>query len=734
MRPVDIPVLPSTEIEIPVELSALRELIYNLWWSWSTPAHRLFHSIDETRWLRYRNPVQLLINLDPHGWKRLLLDDAFMERYHEVVDAFEGYMSGGGNAWFPRNYPSYAGGPIAYFSTEFGWHDCLGIYSGGLGVLSGDHCKSASDLGLPLVGIGLMYRRGYFRQTIDRAGLQQHFYPDFDLGRLPIRPVVGTDGKPLLVEVEFPRRQVSIRVWKAQVGRVPVLLLDTDVPENAPSDRPITSILYVQGREMRLCQEIVLGIGGLAALRAAGVKASVWHMNEGHSALLALERIRERMEEHRIPFHEALRRTSGNAVFTTHTPVPAGNETFDNVLIRRYFAATAQRCDIPMEELLALGAAGKRSEGGKFNFTALAIRTSNETNGVSELHGRVADEIWSRLLAERSGDKRAVRHITNGVHTPTWMGPELRDLLEERIGAGCLDRLLDPGFEQAVMTIPDAELWDAHVTQKKRLFQYARERIREQYARHGRAPDDLHEVDDLLDPTFLTIGFARRFATYKRATLIFRDMERLRGIVGSSERPVQILFAGKAHPADRPGQRLIREICEASLTPNLQGRILFLENYSMRMARYLVQGVDLWLNNPRYPQEASGTSGMKVAVNAGLNCSVLDGWWCEGYDPSHGWAFGQGRRNEDFEDQDREDSEDLYRVLSEEVVPCFYRLDEATGLPSEWISRMKKALALLAPRFSTDRMVRDYAEKLYLPASRRQGWGSEFDEVRLWTP
>lgn len=737
MRVPEIRTMPVADIEIPIELSRLYDMIYNLWWTWSARAHLLFSSIDPVRWIRYRNPVELLINVEPQRWEPLLLDEGFMAAYGALVEEFDGYLAGAETSWFRRSYPGYSGGPIAYFSTEFGWHESLGIYSGGLGILSGDHCKSASDLGLPFVGVGLLYRRGYFRQTVDADGQQQHFYPDYDLRRLPVLPVVGPGGKEIRVAVELPDRRVSLRIWKATVGRVPVLLLDSDVRENDPSDRQITSILYVRGREMRLCQEIVLGVGGVQALRALGIEPAVWHINEGHSAFAAVERMREMVKREKITFSEALKRTVDNAVFTTHTPVPAGNEVFEAAMVGSYFADCAKRCGVGVEALLDLGRERDGVDDGRFNLTALAIRTSKKTNGVSELHGRIAEEMWGHLFPEiaPSGENPdpgpRIDHITNGVHVPTWLGPEMGDLLRARLGPGFEDRLLDAGFAESVMAIPDADVWEAHEAQKRRLIAFARERLLGNLARHGRSPAELREVGSLLDPRVLTLGFARRFATYKRADLIFRDPARLRAILSDRERPVQILFAGKAHPADRPGQELIRRIWEASTTPDYHGRIVFLENYDMRVARALVQGVDVWLNTPRRPHEASGTSGMKVAVNGGLNFSVLDGWWCEGYDRSHGWVIGEG---EPSVDQDGRDAESLYRVLAEQIAPCYYRCDASSGLPGEWIGRMKKAIAKLSPRFSTSRMVRDYVRKAYLPAALGEEPDSVLDDVQYWQP
>ncbi len=732
MKLPEIRTLRSVDLEIPVELSRLRDIAYNLWWTWSPLAHLLFNEIQSKRWHHYHNPIEVLALVEPTRWERLLLDREFMRSYHTLVDEFDSYLAGAETSWFRHAHADYEGGAVAYFSTEFGWHDCLGIYSGGLGILSGDTCKSASDLGIPFVGIGLLYRRGYFQQSIDAEGHQQHYYPDYDLQRLPVLPVAAKDGKALRVSLDLPGRRVSLAVWKAQVGRVPVLLLDSDVTENDAADRAITSFLYVRGREMRLCQEIALGVGGVRALRAVGIAPSVWHMNEGHSAFLAMERIHTLVVSDRVPFVEALRRTAGNAIFTTHTPVPAGNETFDAELVRKYFADCAQACGVPVEDVLALGRAWPDNHS-EFNLTALAIRASSRTNGVSELHGRVAAEMWKHLRAPGDRGPRPITFVTNGVHTSTWIGPEIRTLLRSRVDGDLDDQILEPAFTGAVHSIPDREIWDAHMAQKHRLVSFARDRVQEQFARHGRSPDELRQVRSLLDPEALTLGFARRFATYKRASLLFRDRERLRRVLSDPSRPVQILFAGKAHPADTPGRELIRAIFQDSISPEFSGRVVFLENYDVRIARYLVQGVDVWINTPRRPHEASGTSGMKAAVNGALNFSVLDGWWCEGYDPSHGFVIGSDQEHADPDQQDREDADSFYRVLADQIVPCYYRRN-ASGIPEEWVGRMKEAIARLAPRFGTARMMREYAESLYLPASRREGWGTEIDEVQCWSP
>jgi len=708
----NIRTVPAADIEIPRELSGLYDLAYNLWWTWQPSAHALFSVIDPVRWNLDHNPVELLINVEPQRWEALLVDDSFLTSYHRLMQRLERYLADTDGCWFRRAYPDYNGGPIAYFSSEYGWHECLGIYSGGLGILSGDHCKAASDLGIPFVGVGLMYARGYFRQTIDADGNQQHFYPRYDFRRLPVLPVTHPNGRRVRVAVDMPGRSVHLRLWKAAVGRVPVVLLDSACPENDPADRAITSILYVRGREMRLCQEILLGIGGVLALRELGIEPEVWHMNEGHSALLSLERLRGTVERGRS-FDEALAEIRKNAVFTTHTPVPAGNESFDAGLARSYVAGFVEGAGMNVEDVLGLGRTHPDDPDDSFNLTALAIRTSRTTNGVSELHGRVADELWKRLWPADAPTPR-VGHVTNGVHLPTWMGADITGLLRARLGEHIDPPVPDGRWSAAVLAIPDAEMWSAHQAQKQRLLLFARHQLIEQFARHGRSPDELRAVEGLLDPDALTIGFARRFATYKRAALIFRDLGRLREVLANPDRPVQLMFAGKAHPADRPGQDLIREIFRISDSPEFRGRIVFLESYDIRVARQLVQGVDLWLNTPRRPLEASGTSGMKAAINGALNASVLDGWWCEGYDPSHGWTIGQPREYGDPEEQDRDDADSLYRVLSEEIVPCFYERGSDDGLPHEWIARMKKAIAELGPRFSASRVLRDYTTAYYL--------------------
>jgi starch phosphorylase len=705
--PIEIPVLQIADIELPAEMERLRDLAYDLWWGWSPQATRLFTWIDPEHWQRYHNPVQLLINVEPYQWQRLLADPEFRHTFDSVIQALDQYRSR--PRWFSQHAERLPG-PVAYFSMEFGLHESLGVYSGGLGVLAGDHCKAASDLGVPLVGVGLLYRSGYFRQTVDADGFQQHIYPDYDFARLPVLPVQAPAGGILTVPIDLPGRVVQAVVWKAQVGLVPILMLDTDIPLNDPADRPITGTLYVRGREMRLCQEIVLGVGGVRALRALGISPAVWHMNEGHVAFLGLERARERVRRG-DGLSEAMKHLAKNAVFTTHTPVPAGNERYEREMVRRYLVPWSHDVGSDPEAALALGA-----DNGFFNLTVLAIRLSSSVNGVSRIHGQVSSGMWRHLWPDQP--ESPVSYITNGVHTESWIGPEMRSLYAHHLDPSWEQRLLDAEMWARVEAVPDADLWAAHRSQKERLIRFVRERVRSQGARHGLSPDELRGVEGLLDPRALTIGFARRFATYKRAVLVLSDLDRLRKLVSAEGRPVQMIFAGKAHPADREGQDFIRQLFLLA-QGEFRGKLVFLEDYDMEVARMLVQGCDVWLNTPRRPQEASGTSGQKCPINGGINLSILDGWWAEAHRGDNGWAIGS-ETAAGTEEEDREDAASLYRLLEDEVVPLFF--DRAPdGLRSRWIQAMKNSIVSVVPQFSAHRMVRDYVEKVYLPAASRRG-------------
>ncbi|HUG47046.1 MAG TPA: alpha-glucan family phosphorylase [Candidatus Limnocylindria bacterium] len=696
-------------LRLPAQLEGLERLAYNLYWIWHPRVRVLFRRIDAGSWLRYRNPVPII--QEQRNWSNVVDDVDLQAEYVTLLDRFDQYMANGSGHWFDRRHGGELDGPLAYFCAEYGLHESMGIYSGGLGVLAGDHLKAASDMALPFVGVGLFYRRGYFRQTIDADGHQEHAYPDYDPLRLPLRQVADDDGGPLRIPVELPGRTVWCAVWLAQVGRVPLLLLDTDIPENDDADRPITHILYVRGREMRLHQEIVLGVGGVRVLRALGIEPSAWHLNEGHSAFMIVERTREQTLRG-VPPEEAFAQVKRNAVFTIHTPVSAGNERFDAGLVRRLASPLVESGGLDMERILELGR-GVDGDTGQFDMTAFSLRLTNGANAVSKLHAETANGTWQGV------SPGPVLGITNGVHPPSWLGEPIRQLYQAQ-GAD-VDNLDNSKaaqrFWERLDKIPDAQLWEAHRRQKLELAMFARRRLQLQFARHGEPPALLEELSEALDPDALTIGFARRFATYKRAALLFSDEERLARVLFNTERPVQILFAGKAHPADRPGQRVIQDIFTRARAPKLARRVFIMEDYDIRIGRYLVQGVDVWLNNPRRPLEASGTSGMKAAMNGLVNCSVLDGWWDEGFKGNNGWAIGGRQTNPDEGAQDWADAQEMYRLLEEEIVPAYFERD-AQGLPRRWLKLMKESMASTIWQFSTTRMLEEYVEQLYLPAAR----------------
>ena len=706
---------PGVPFRLPPQFEGLRRLAYNLWWMWHPRAALLFQRIDANTWSRYRNPIALFES--PINWQPLVDDPVFIAEYQDVLADLDHYLENGSDHWFARVHARQLDGPIAYFCAEFGFHESLGIYSGGLGVLAGDHMKSASDMAMPVIGVGLLYRKGYFRQSIDADGHQEHAYPDFDLARLPVLRVLDRMGDPLFVPVELPVRTIDAAVWMLQVGRVPVLLLDTDHPGNDEPDRPITHILYVRGREMRLHQELVLGVGGVRALRALGISPAVWHLNEGHSAFSLVERARE-MVGAGVAVADAWPAVKRASVFTIHTPVSAGNERFEADLVRRVAGPVCAgegrpgTGSIPVDDVLALGR-GVDDDAGQFDMTAFSLRLVNGANAVSKLHGETANDTWQHLLGGRT-----IHGVTNGIHPPTWVGRPMKGLYERFLDADLddLDGQSDAErFWERVGRLPDRELWEAHLHQKRELAIFARQRLVAQLARHGESPATLKELEHALDPETLTIGFARRFATYKRAALIFTDIDRLARLVHDANRPVQFIFAGKAHPADRPGQQVIQSIFARSRSAELRGRVFVLEDYDMRVAKLMVRGVDVWLNNPRRPLEASGTSGIKASANGVVNLSVLDGWWDEGWTGDNGWAIGGRVTTPDEGAQDWADALDLYRILEEEVVPRYYGRD-ADGLPRGWLELMKRAIATTIWRFSTTRMLHEYAELLYLPA------------------
>jgi starch phosphorylase len=700
---------------IPTRINRLHELAYNLWWSWNAQAQHLYQIIDTTLWERSgHNPVRLLREVAPERLNALATDRAFLAQYDTVISAFDDYMNER-QPWFAQAHPELQGQTIAYFSMEFGLHESLPIYSGGLGILSGDHCKEASDLGLPLVGVGFLYPQGYFSQRLNADGIQEASYNKLHFSEVSATPAVGPDGAEVVISVDLPGRKVYAKVWKLQVGRIPLYLMDTDIEPNAPNDRVLAAHLYGGDQEMRVSQEVMLGIGGVRALRALGLKPAVWHLNEGHAAFLGLERIRELVAEQGLTFNEAREAVAANSIFTTHTPVPAGNDAFGLDLIDRFFSSYWGQLGLSRDEFMSL-ARQDQSWGQSYGMTVLALHLSNQHNGVSALHGDVARRMWQFLWPGVDVEEVPIGSITNGVHTPTWLAPILATLYDRQLGPGWRQQLDQPKTWEPMMDAPDKDLWETHCRLKSELIDYARERIKQHRLRLGEGATQIQEAETLLDPHTFTIGFARRFATYKRATLIFRDLERLRRMLASANRPVQIIFAGKAHPADEPGKALIQQVYRLSRQPGFSGKIVFLEDYDIDMARKLVAGVDLWLNNPIRPHEASGTSGQKASLNGIPNCSILDGWWVEGYNGKNGWAFGEQREYQSAELQAEADALALYAVLEQEIIPLFYDRD-AQGIPRDWLRVMKEAIRTVAPEFSMRRMVKEYTERFYVPGA-----------------
>jgi len=706
----------SVVARLPQPIGRLAELAYNLWWSWNPPAQALYRDIDPELWETVNhNPVKFLRQVGQTSVDRAAQDRSYLTRYTGVMDAFDAYMRPS-RIWYqsPSGQPDLA--TIAYFSAEFGLHESLPIYSGGLGILAGDHCKEASDLGLPFVGVGFLYPQGYFRQQIDANGRQEAIYEKLDFSEAPVRPALDSRGDQVMISVDLPGRTVYAKVWRIQVGRVPVFLMDTDVERNAPADRELSARLYGGDVQMRISQEVVLGIGGVRALRALGYRPQVWHMNEGHAAFLQLERLREYVEEQGMSFAEALWAVRGNALFTTHTPVPAGNDAFNFDLMERFFGDFWPRLGLDRERFLDLGRF-QNPWGPQFSMTVLALRTAAYANGVSKLHGEVARRMWRSLWPDVPLGEVPIGHVTNGVHTATWLHPELAALCDRYFDFGWRTALDEPATWAGVDRIPDAELWAQHQRARRAMLELVRRRTARQLTRTGATPAEVAVAARGLDPRALTIGFARRFATYKRATLIFRDPERLKRILNNPDRPVQIIFAGKAHPADEPGKALIQQIYQLSRQPGFAGRILFVEEYDANIARHLVAGVDLWLNTPRRPNEASGTSGQKASLNGIPNLSVLDGWWCEGYNGTNGWAIGQDGDYPDEATQDAADALSLYDTLENEIVPLFYDRGP-DGIPHGWLAKMRTAIKTVAPVFSLTRMLKEYCVKYYFPAAR----------------
>ena len=721
---------------MPDRISRLYELAFNLWWSWNQPAQTLYRVIDPTLWDEVNhNPVRFLSQVDPAKLTNLTHDTAYLTEYDRILAEFDAYMHPDTPSWFKTAHADMVDQTIAYFSAEFGLHEALPIYSGGLGILSGDHCKAASDLGLPFIGVGFLYPQGYFIQSITREGQQEASYEKLHFSEVPATPATNAKGEEVVISVDLPGRRVFAKVWRIQVGRIPLFLMDTDVDPNQPSDRDLSARLYGGDHELRVAQEIVLGIGGVRAVRELGYNPFAWHMNEGHSAFLGLERMRELIQGFGLSFAEAREAVAASGIFTTHTPVPAGNDAFGYDLIDKYFNQFWPQLGLSRDEFL-LFARQTQDWGESFSMTVLALKTSGGHNGVSKLHGAVSRKMWEFLWPGVDAEEVPITSITNGVHTQTWLAPELWEVFTRYLGHDWLEKLDDPQIWQALDNVPDQELWEVHSKLKVKLLDFIHERTKQYRLEVGEGPREVAQAQNLFDPKAFTIGFARRFATYKRATLIFRHADRIKKLLNDPKRPMQIVFAGKAHPADEPGKAFIQQVVKISKEEGFDGKIVFLENYDMNMARYLVSGVDMWLNNPIRPLEASGTSGQKASLNGAPNASILDGWWPEAYNGKNGWALGEERTYQDQNTADEADSLDLYEKLEEEIIPLFFDAG-SDGVPTGWVSVMKESIKTIAPVFSTRRMVKDYTDLLYIPAIEHyqtlsQETFSKAKELAVW--
>jgi starch phosphorylase len=695
--------------KIPPRVERLEELAYNFWWSWHREARDLFKMLDYSLWRSTgHNPVKMLLEMSPGQLEERASDPLFLRQYDAAMMALDRDLCNG-HLWFPEKYPDLTDRPIAYFSAEFGLHQSLPIYSGGLGVLAGDHCKEASDIGLPLVAVGFLYEMGYFRQHITADGWQEAIYPRFNPEEVAIRRALDKSGVPLCVPVEVGDRIVHLQIWNVQAGRVGLYLMDADNEMNAPWDRELTARLYGGDQEMRIQQEIVLGIGGVRVLRAMDINPVAFHLNEGHSAFLVLERVRELVEAGQT-FDDACQAVRVTSVFTTHTPVAAGHDVFPFHLVERYFYSYWPQLGMSRERFLELG-----SHEGGFNMTVLSLRMCGQANGVSKLHGEVSRRMWQSVWPDRPAEEVPISHVTNGIHVPAWVGEAVNRVYRKYLGPDWIERHDDPALWERVLDIPDDELWTAHLYLKRKLMSFIRERARRRRVENRVNAEQVLGAGTFLDPDALIIGFARRFATYKRATILFHDLDRLKQLLHDRYRPVQFIFAGKAHPDDEGGKRLIQQIYNVARDPVIGGRIAFIDDYDLQVARYLVQGVDVWLNTPLRPLEASGTSGQKAAANGIPSLSILDGWWAEGYNGANGWAV----ETPEYEDQwarEAADAQAVYRLLEEEVVPLFYKRD-TDDVPRGWVQVMKEAIRTVVPVFCTRRMVKEYTERCYVPAA-----------------
>lgn len=705
---------------LPENLKPLTDIAYNLWWSWNRDAIDLFRRLDRELWeSTHHNPALMLGRVSQGRLQEVAADEGFLGHMNRVARTMREYLDSH-DTWFRHRHGEHLESPfsVAYFSMEFGLTDCIPIYSGGLGVLAGDHLKSASDLGVPLVGVSLVYQMGYFQQYLNADGWQGEAYLANDLHNMPIHLVRDDEGQPLMVEVEYPGRQVAACIWRVDVGRAALYFLDANVPQNAPEDRSLTEVLYGGDLELRIRQEIMLGIGGYRALRKLGIRPTICHMNEGHSAFLALERIRLAIQEAGLTFDEARALTSAGNVFTTHTLVPAGIDLFPPYLMERYFAAYVPQLGLNWDDFMRLGRNPGQDGGAPFSMAVLALSLSGGANGVSQLQGGVARTMWQPLWPGLPAGEVPISSVTNGIHHRTWIANDLAELYSNYCGPDWITKPEEPSSWAAIEAIPDEELWRVHERRRNRLVAVARARMRRQAERQGASPQEARRAASVLDPNALTIGFARRFATYKRALLLFRDPDRLARILNDPERPVQVIVSGKAHPHDNPAKEFIRQLIHLCRRPDLQSRVIFLENYDLELARYLVQGVDVWLNTPRRGLEASGTSGMKACMNGVIHLSTMDGWWVEGYTPAAGWRIGNGESYRDEDYGDEVEANALYDLLEKEVVPLFYDR-QRNHVPHGWVAKMKHSIRHVGSLFNTHRMVQQYTETLYLRGAAR---------------
>ena len=701
--------------QLPKRINKLSQISNNLWWSWNSEFLKLFKRIDNDLWESCgKNPVKFLKQVSQERLEQASKDILFLKDYDKIVEDFEDYMKSK-NTWFANKYPNNKNDLIAYFSAEYGLDETIPIYSGGLGILSGDHLKSASDLGIPLVAIGLLYKNGYFHQKIDGNGQQQTEYHDIDLYDLPINPVKDENGEDMMIYIKFPKRRIYLKVWQINVGRVKLYLLDSDIEKNNPEDRDVTLRLYGGDQEMRIRQEIVLGMGGVNLLtRKLGLNPIVYHMNEGHSAFLILELIKNTIKEKEVSFNVARDIVSSKTVFTTHTPVPAGNDIFPISLVEKYFKEFWPRIGLSREEFLKMGMKPCTDLEQGFNMGILALKVAGKKNGVSKLHGAVSRELFGEVWPEIAANESPIGYVTNGIHTCSWLDPNLKKLYNKYLIPYWQDNIQHDYVWEKVKSIPDDKLWQVHQARKEKLIRLVKENTTERLRRSGCSYEDINSIISTLNANTLTIGFARRFATYKRATLIFKDLERITQILNNIDKPIQLIFAGKAHPADKEGQDLIKYIHQVSMMPQFKGKIFLLENYNIAMSRYLISGVDVWLNNPRRPMEASGTSGQKASVNGVINFSVLDGWWAEGYNQENGWTIGSNEEYDSYEAQDVADSQSMYRTLEEKIVPIYYEKDK-NGISKKWIAKMKNSIISTGGKYSTSRMLIDYTNNYYIP-------------------